>query len=371
MTMKKINSLTVLLMITMVMVVLMLVTIQKPETADKNTGLLFPDLLAQLNKVDTVYFKSSQNEFTLIKKGEDWFVKEHWGYPADFNLVKRTLIDIAETKVLERKTSNLDQYAVLGVEGAAEGGASLQIIMAEGNGHIAGLLLGNEREISQQIGVRQFYVRKSDSEQAWLAEGYLNINRVMLGWIDSNVVDIARERIAKVNITQPNGDTATIINLGQKDAFGTPVMRDKTVFKYQQLGYDIAGTVFQLTLENVQPVNQFSRGDAEVVIAEFITFDGLKIITNTSFNDGHYYTTLRAESDTSMMADVPPDIQKLDVLKTLEGVAQEIVSINQRLGDWVYQVGGFVGTNMMRAKSDIVTSKENTIPMPPDLTGTQ
>jgi hypothetical protein len=41
-------------------------------------------------------------------------------------------------------------------------------------------------------------------------------------------------------------------------------------------------------MEDVRSAKDFSREGAEVVTAEFITFDGLKVITETSFNDGFY-----------------------------------------------------------------------------------
>lgn len=366
---KKLNSFTILFIITVVMLMLMLITIQRPSDTSEDYSLLFPELYEQLNTVDTLHFKSSQDEFTLYKQGEDWFIKERWNHPADFNLVKRALIDIAEAKILERKTDNPEQYMVLGVEGAEDGGGSIQVIMLSGDQQKAGLILGNEREVGRSQGVRRFYVRRVGEDRAWLAEGYLNINPLMLNWIKSEVVNIARERIAQVNIIQPNGDTATIINTGTKDKFGTPEMMEKTIFKYEQLGYDIAGTLFQLRMEDVQPVSDFSRGNAEVVTAEFITFDGLKVITETSFNDGKYYTTMHAEYDESVVTTAPEDIQQLNVLKTAEQVQQEAATLNERLQPWAYRFGGFVGTNMMRAKADMVTEAGRAIPMPPDLTG--
>lgn len=122
-------------------------------------------------------------------------------------------------------------------------------------------------------------------------------------------------------------------------------------------------------MEDVQPLSDFSRGDSEVVTAEFITFDGLKVITETSFIDGFYYTTFRAEFDESVVKAAPDEIQQLDVLKTAEMVKQEAEAITQELKPWVYRFGGFVGTNLMRAEADIVTKSEQVIPMPADLTG--
>jgi len=366
---KKLNSLTILFTVTIVMVVLMMVTIQRPNDVSEDYSILFPELFEQLSGVDTIKFKSSQDEFTLYKQGEDWFIKERWSFPADFNLVKRALIDIAEAKILERKTDNPEHHLLLGVEGVEEGGESIQVTMLNGEQAVEGLILGAEREIANNVGPRQFYVRRANEDRVWLAEGYLNLNPLMLNWIKSEVTNIARERIAQVNIIQPNGQTATIVNTGKKDKFGVPGTLDKTVFKYDQLGYDIAGTLHQLRMEDVQPLTDFSRGDSEVVTAEFITFDGLKVITETSFIDGFYYTTFRAESDASAVKPAPEDIQALDVLKTADAVQKEAEDITAELKPWVYRFGGFIGTNLMRAKADMVTETGNVIPMPADLTG--
>jgi len=367
--MKKLNSLTVLFIITTVMVLLMLITIQRPNDSQDDEGLLFPELFEQLSAVDTISVKSSQEEFTLYKQGEDWFIKERWNFPADFNLVKRALIDISEAKILERKTDKQEQLMLLGLEGMDEGGESVHITMLQGQESVAGLILGRERELGQTGGARQFYVRRAGENRAWLAEGYLNINPLMLNWIKSEVINIARERIAQVNIIQPNGDTATLISLGKKDKFGTPEELDKTVFKYAQLGYDIAGSLNQLKMEDVLPESDFDRGDSEVVTAEFLTFDGLKIITETSFNadDGMYYSILRATESASGAA--PKDIQALNVLKTAEQVTEEIATLNKQFDSWVYRFGGFVGTNLMRSEQDMVTKSDKVIPMPADVTG--
>jgi hypothetical protein len=366
---KKLDSLTVLLIVTVIMVILMLITIQRPNEDSDDYGLLFPELSDKLSDVDTLKFKSAQDEFTIFKQGEDWYIKERWNHLADFNVVKRALIDIADTKILDRKTANPEQYAILGVEGADDGGASLQVTLLNGENEIAGVVIGNEREVGQMAGPRQFYVRRLGEERTWFVEGYLNLNKFMINWIKSEVINIARERIAQVNIIQPNGDTATLINLGVKDKFGTPTSLDKTVFKYEQLGYDIAGTLFQLRMEDVQPIKDFSRGDSEVVTAEFITFDGLKVTTETSFIDGQYFTTFKAAYVPDAVKSAPEDIQKLDVLLSEEAVQKEVAKLNKDLNDWAYRFGGFVGTNLMRAKADIVTESENVIPMPMDLMG--
>ncbi|WP_438970321.1 DUF4340 domain-containing protein [Methylophaga sp.] len=369
---KKLNSLSILLIVTVVMVLLMLVTIYRAEDNNDDFGLLFPDLYEQLSQVNQIQFSSSEDQFSLQREGEDWYIKEHFNYPANFDEVKRMLIDMSEAKIVERKTDNPEQYQVLGVEGAepeTPGGESLKITLSDGDEDIAGLVLGDIRDVTQQAGPKQFYVRRAGEEQSWLAQGYLQISPVMLNWIQGEIINLARERIAKVEIIQPNGNKAVLVNLGEKDKFGTPEQGKKTTFKYEQLGYDIAGSLHQMRMEDVKPVKQFSRGESEVVTAKFTTFDGLVVTSETSFIDGFYYATFDAEFDANAVQAAPEDIQKLDVLKPAEAVRKEAKQLDKRMASWVYRVSGFVGTNLMRAKSDIVSERSNVIPMPPDMTG--
>jgi hypothetical protein len=350
----------------------MLVTIYRADDNQDAYGLLFPELFEQLSEVDNIQFASGEGEFTLYREGEDWFIREHYDYPAHFDEVKRMLIDLSEAELLERKTDNPDEHYILGVEGAdpeVPGGESLKVSLRDEDEEVAGLILGQQREITTQAGPKQFYVRRADEQESWLAEGYLQINPVMLNWIQAEIINLARERIARVEITQPNGNKAVLVNTGAKDKFGTPEDGDQTIFKYPQLGYDIAGSLHQMRMEDVKPVTEFSRGDAEVVTARFTTFDGLVVTTQASFIDGYYFTTMSAAFDASAIQPAPKDIQELNVTKKPEAVKEEVAKLNQRLSPWVYQVSGFVGTNLMRARSDMVTERSNVIPMPPDMTG--
>jgi hypothetical protein len=267
------------------MVLLMLVTIYRSDNTQDDLTLLFPDLYAELSDVDNIAFNSSQGKFSMHKQGEDWFMTEHYDYPANFNDVKRMLIDLAEAKILERKTDNADEYFVLGVEGAEMGG-SIEVTLSQGDDTVAGLVLGQSRQVANQVGPQQYFVRRQGEDTSWLAEGYLQISPIMLNWIDSEVVNLARERIARVEIIQPTGEKAELINLGVKDKFGTPQERQRTIFKYAQLGYDIAGSLHQLRMEDVKPLKDFSRGESEPVTAKFTTFDGLVVTTQTSCIDG-------------------------------------------------------------------------------------
>lgn len=371
--MKKINSFTLLLIVTVLMVILMLITIQRPNNDGDDYTLLYPELLEKLGRVDKITFNSAeQDAFTLgrSEESEDWVVTDLWDYPADFNKVKRALIDVAEARILEQKTSNPEHYGLLGVQKIedADPGAR-QVTLYEGDVVVASLIVGNQRETNSTSGPSQHYVRRAEQAESWLVQGYLQLNSAMLNWIDSLVFHVERERVHHLVITQPTGQSVAIVNIGKQGEFGVPNMPAGTSFKYKQLGYDIAGVYHELQLEEVLPIADFSRGNAEVVRAEYVTFDGLKIRSETSFIDGQYFATFHAEYDSSAVQAAPEDIQALNVLKTADAVQQEAVAINAKVSPWAYRLAGFVGTNLMRAESDIVTKSEQRIPMPADVTG--
>lgn len=369
--MKKINSFTVLLILTIVMVIFMLITLQRPSTNSDDYDLLYPDLFAELSNVDQVKFAAvGQESFTLDKIGSDWFVAERWNYLADFNKVKRALIDISEAQILEQKTSDPEYYSLLGVNDIAEGDAtSRQVTLLSDGKVVADLIVGNQRETNSTSGPSQYHVRKAGDAESWLVQGYLQLNPVILNWVQGEIFHVARERVQQVTISQPNGDVAVIQNIGEKNKFGVPNMPAGTSFKYPQLGYDIAGTIHELQLEDMQPIADFSRGDVDVVKAEFITFDGLKINSETSFIDGQYFATFKASFDPNIVQPAPEEVQAADGLKTAGQVQAEVEAINKKVSPWAYRLAGFVGTNLMRAEADIINKSEQSIPMPADVTG--
>ena len=91
---KKLNGLTILFIITVVMVLLMLVTIYHTHDDSDDYSLLYPGLFDKLSSVNSLQFKSDQGDFILKKEGAGWVIPKRWNYPADYDEVKRILIDI-------------------------------------------------------------------------------------------------------------------------------------------------------------------------------------------------------------------------------------------------------------------------------------
>ena len=123
-----------------------------------------------------------------------WTLDERWNYPANDELVNETLLALADLKALEARTAQTDWHRSLGLVVPEDLGAAVRFRVSDGAGReMAALLLGKEQqsesEATQEVKnygpeLRQFYVRREDSTQSWLARGRLPRNPDIAAWID-------------------------------------------------------------------------------------------------------------------------------------------------------------------------------------------
>ena len=145
----------------------------------------------------------------VISRGTDgWVLDERRGYPANDELVNETLLALADLKAVEARTAKADWHRALGLGVPENLGAAVRFRVSDGAGvEMASLLLGKEQqseaEAKQQVQnygpeLRQFYVRRADSDQTWLARGRLPRNREPAAWIDPSLARHAPEKLQQV-----------------------------------------------------------------------------------------------------------------------------------------------------------------------------
>ena len=111
--------LTALAAVTAVIAVAAIIATRTQAPSGPEVGLgdaIYPGLAAQLNAIEKFTVARKEGKFTLVRKGDDWTAMEKSGYPADFAKIRRTMLEIADLKKLEAKTSSSANYAALEVE---------------------------------------------------------------------------------------------------------------------------------------------------------------------------------------------------------------------------------------------------------------
>ena len=110
------------------------------------TGALYPDLKAQLNAVNAIhlYKAGDARVVELVRKDDAWKVSDRDSYPADDGKVRKLLIELADAKIAEQKTSDPQQYAKLGVEDTKGTAATSVRIELAGTPKPVDLIIGKQ-----------------------------------------------------------------------------------------------------------------------------------------------------------------------------------------------------------------------------------
>jgi hypothetical protein len=136
-------------------------------TQPKDDGvlpLLFPDLEKQINTVDQIAITQFDKTITLKRKDGAWFVSEYEGIPAQFSTVRRTLMALADTKIVEEKTKDPKHYASLDVNDAkTETSKAQHIVLYAGNNPLLSLIIGKEESLLSGTSHPDLYMRLQDT----------------------------------------------------------------------------------------------------------------------------------------------------------------------------------------------------------------
>jgi hypothetical protein len=175
---------------------------ERPVNAVAPPQLLLADYAAQLDKAAKLEIThgrglSGTRALHASRTDAGWTLDERWGYPANDELVNETLLALADLKAVEARTAQADWHRALGLVVPEDLGAAVRFRVTDAQGQIlTALLLGKEQqsesEATQEVQnygpeLRQFYVRREDSAQSWLARGRLPRNPDMAAWIDPSL----------------------------------------------------------------------------------------------------------------------------------------------------------------------------------------
>ncbi len=202
----------------------------RPVNAVSETEILLPDFARQIDAaqaLEIVHGRGMSGAVTLSFKRtlEGWVMRERDDYPARQELVNETLLALGALQTGAARTAQPKWHRALGLVRPEEFGKAIRFRVrnAEG-GLLADVMLGKE-EASEVVAVQQtkqlgtvernFYVRRTDSAQTWLARGRLPRNSQIAAWLDPAFPSLPQEQLSEVGA----GKGAT------EEGAGTPLLR--------------------------------------------------------------------------------------------------------------------------------------------------
>jgi hypothetical protein len=241
-----------------------------------------PGLADKLAMVDFLRLRRGDATVNLKQSDHGWAVVEKGGYPANQERVRKLLLQLAELELIEPKTDRPELLSRLDLDDPANGSSTL-VTIGDRNGGMAGqIIIGRRRPSDLTSGEEGVYIRKPDSEQAWLARGSFELGGDALSWVDRRIIDIAPARVASVVLTTPDlaapdGGAVTIARGSADLPFAIDGLPADAKPKPDEALAAPAGALEALDLADVKPAAEEPIPEDGATTAAFTTFDGLVV----------------------------------------------------------------------------------------------
>jgi hypothetical protein len=305
-------------------------------------------LADNLNEISQISITGAGGEqlVGLQRTADEWTVSEAGGYRADRPKVNALLIALAEASMVEEKTSNPELHSRLGVE-AVEGAdaAGLGISLRNASGENFDLVLGDTYTGSQ------VYARVADSNRSVLIDRNPEVARDPGGWVVTDIVSIADDRIRRVEIVQADGATLVIRKEAPGDGnFIVDDIPEGRELQYAGVANVSANLLQNLRLDDVRPADEELSGP--VVVSEFSAFDGLVVTVTATGAGDEAWLEFDASFDADAGTEADADTAGGDSVEA--DVAAEADAINQRLAGWQYRIPPYQLSQLTRRIEDLL-----------------
>lgn len=310
-----------------------------PSDGDHAFGRLAKDL----NAAAAIEITSSAAEFTIVKTAEGWGMKDRANYPVHFEKVKGALVGLAELTLLEAKTSDPARYERLQVEEpeSAESNAVRFAVKDAEGGVIASGVIGKPNPSLFGDTGGGTYLRRDDEAQSWLAKGEVRLGRTLNDWLVRDIVNVQAEDVKRAVIRQPDG-AEIVVRKDRKDdkTFELEGVPEGRKLKDSGEGKNLAGGLWRLSFEDVKPADEVPYPE-RFNLAEYETFDGLKVRVEMTVVDGDVWGRFSAS------AEAASGEEAADVKKRAN-------AINARAEGWIYRLSPGEGERLTTKIEDIL-----------------
>lgn len=365
----------------LVMIAAVLLSREDDASILENQQAVFPNLMPQINEVTEIAIASNDGRVTVARGESQWVVAEKAGYPAAMDRVRETLIGLAELRILEPKTKTPELYQKLGLQDVeTKGSASTLVSLKKANGEsVADLILGNQHPAKGNPSLDEIYVRKPTDSQTWLAVGNLSLGKTPVEWLDKQILSIQEQRVHRVRVTHPDGETLIIEKEKPEDTDYTVVgLPIQAKIKSQFTVNNISSSLINLSFDDVSPEDEVSFDDQSVVKAVVETMDGLQATFRLLKKDGKNYVTVSSVFQADLILDAEQVRESGDKEKGLEEerdskkendetaesqtpkikpaqeVNAEVADLNERLKGWVFVIPEFRADNVAKRQTDLL-----------------
>jgi hypothetical protein len=291
------KNLTVLAIFTIIIVIAAVVLTQ-PNDINHEQKKFFPNLASVINEVTEINVQTKDNAITLVRDDKQWLAKDKHNYPVDMAKVNKLLLGAMNLRIIEAKTSKLKFYSKIGVENVTEENAESALLSFKNAKAetIISVIVGKDKAAKVDSSLKEIYLRLPADKQSWLVLGQLPIEKNVTDWLNQEIVNIEDDKIRKVTIKHPDGDSFSFFKEKPDDEdYQLENLAEDEKLKLPYMLRSIATTLSNLEFDDVFVATEIEFSDATTAV--FTTFDDKEITMTIMKQDGEYYAKLNTVKD--------------------------------------------------------------------------
>ncbi|MDA1044320.1 MAG: DUF4340 domain-containing protein, partial [Verrucomicrobia bacterium] len=181
----------------------------QPKT-DPYVDLIGGNILKDIdvNSVDTVVISGASSTTTVERGEHGWTIKEKYGYPADFEKVRSTVVDLADLKVADVIDIAPEDHPRLGLGEPSADVDSKRIALKQGSTVLAELILGkaHTKHSATSQGYGGYpdgrFLKTADGEHIFrVANALTSLTDKPVDWVESDLINVSSADVETLSIT--------------------------------------------------------------------------------------------------------------------------------------------------------------------------
>ena len=327
-------------------------------SAGKVEGAAFlPELSQKINAVSAIEVTHGAKKLTLDRVGERWIVRERGGYPAKADAARALLVTLAQSQLVEPKTSVKDRLGLLELEDPAGKDAKsrgVRVLDISGK-PISEIVLGKTRGDAFGSGKGGAYVRRANETRSWLATGDARVSADIKDWIDTKVVSTEAAKVLRLTIENP-GEEALVIEKAPPEA-KEEAAKDAKAAPMSPMTPPAKASKYRLAK---MPDGQKLKKDAAIdqIVEAFgaIDLDDVRKLDPTPAADKTSTMKLESEGGATITFRLRRDADAswVSLVAAGEGDAKKAADeINARTSGWEFKLPGWKADQIGKRRADL------------------
>jgi hypothetical protein len=353
----------------------------------KDRALLLPDL--PVNDIKKIRIREGEKQVNLGVNEGKWTVAERSGYPASFDKISRTLINLRELKIAGGQPVSKESLGTMKLLGPDDGSAEntgLEVNLMNDKGEsLSGFVAGKTVETTGGASSGSFNgpgdqrsvrVLKEDGVAWMVGDTFSDFTPNPADWLDKKFIDV--RKLKSVQITAPNA----------ADSWGAERMDENAEFTLMEpkngdeldtakaggLASLLSNPSFTDVLPKDKATPDFMKG---AITAKLDTFDGfhynVKLLEKKEAgkeSETKDYLTVNASADLPKERKPEKDEKEEDKKKKDEEFEKNKKELEDKLAaeknsdGWVYEVSSYSVTALLKKRSEVLREKPKAPPTP-------